>query len=135
MTEFSFTTDIQIRYRDLDTQRHVNNAVYGTYLEQARATYIEHVLGEELDQCQVVLASISIDFLAPVTLADESVAIALRVPDLGTSSVPMEYEIRTGEGIAARAESVMVAVDETGDSHPIPDEWREQIMAYESLQN
>jgi acyl-CoA thioester hydrolase len=132
MSDFSFTTDIQIRYRDLDTQNHVNNAVYGTYLEQARAEYVKHVLDEALDECPVVLAHVSIDYRAPVTLADESVSVTIRTLDLGESSLPMEYEIRTGNGIAATAESVMVTIDENGDSRPIPEEWRDRIETYAS---
>ncbi|MFC6961931.1 acyl-CoA thioesterase [Halocatena marina] len=133
MSQEPFTTDIPVRYRDLDTQNHVNNAVYGTYLEQARAAYIADVLGEAIDQCAVVLAHISIDFRTPVTLADESVSVTVRVPDLGTSSIPMEYEIRTGDGVAATAESVTVAVDEDGGPRSLPEEWRDQVTTYESL--
>lgn len=132
MSDFSFTTEIRIRYRDLDTQNHVNNAVYGTYLEQARAAYIEQVLDRALDRCLVVLAHISIDYRAPVTLADESVSVAVRTLDLGKSSIPMEYEIRTGNGVAATAESVMVTIDENGDSRAIPEEWRDRIETYAS---
>lgn len=132
MSHPPFTVDIGIRYRDLDTQNHVNNAVYGTYLEQARAAYTESILGEALDQCSVVLAHISIDYRTPVTLADESVSVTVRVSDLGESSIPMEYEIRTGDGVAATAESVMVTIDENGGSRPIPEEWRDRITTYES---
>lgn len=132
MSDFSFTTEIQIRYRDLDTQNHVNNAVYGTYLEQARAAYIEHVLDEVIDQCLVVLAQISIDYRSPVTLADESVSVAVRTLNLGESSIPMEYEIRTGDGIATTAESVMVSIDENGESRALPEEWRDRIKTYAS---
>lgn len=132
MSHSPFTTDIGIRYRDLDTQNHVNNAVYGTYLEQARAAYTESVLGEALDQCAVVLAHVSIDYRTPVTLADESVSVTIRASDLGESSIPMEYEIRTGDGVAATAESVMVTIDENGDSRPIPEEWHDRITTYES---
>jgi acyl-CoA thioester hydrolase len=135
MSDFSFTTDIQIRYRDLDTQNHVNNAVYGTYLEQARAAYIEHVLSKALDHCPVVLAHISIDYRSPVTLSDESVSVAVRVFDLGTSSIPMEYEVRTEDGVAATAESVLVTIDENGNSRSIPEAWCDRIETYESLQN
>lgn len=132
MSHPPFTVDVGIRYRDLDTQNHVNNAVYGTYLEQARAAYTERVLGEALDQCAVVLAHVSIDYRTPVTLADESVSVMVRVSDLGESSIPMEYEIRTGDGVAATAESVMVAIDENGDPRPIPEEWCDRITTYES---
>lgn len=133
MGDFSFTTELQIRYRDLDTQNHVNNAIYGTYLEQTRAAYIEHVLDEALDECRVVLAHVSIDYRAPVTLADESVSVAMCVSDLGASSISMEYEIQTENGIAATAESVLVTIDENGDSRSIPEVWRDRIATYESL--
>ena len=36
---------IQIRWRDLDALGHVNNAVYLTYFELARLTYIRALLG------------------------------------------------------------------------------------------
>jgi acyl-CoA thioester hydrolase len=34
---------MDVRYRDLDTWNHVNNAVYATYLEQARIDYLDSV--------------------------------------------------------------------------------------------
>ena len=41
----TFETTIGVRYRDIDAMGHVNNAVYATYLEQARVRYVDHVLG------------------------------------------------------------------------------------------
>ena len=35
---------IEIRWRDIDAFRHVNNAVYATYLEECRDELAEHVL-------------------------------------------------------------------------------------------
>jgi acyl-CoA thioester hydrolase len=37
--EFPVAAPIEIRFRDLDGMGHVNNAVYLTYLEVARAHY------------------------------------------------------------------------------------------------
>jgi hypothetical protein len=38
-------TDVRILYRDRDPLKHVNNAVYVTYLEEARAAFHESVVG------------------------------------------------------------------------------------------
>lgn len=131
MTEF--TTDVQVRFRDVDAYGHVNNAVYVTYLEQARVDYLEAVLGVGIDELDSVLASLSIDYRRPVTDAD-SVEVAIEVPELGRSSLPMEYEIRTDDGVVAVAESVQVSYDfQTRSSKPLPEEWREAIADYHDL--
>jgi len=133
MSDYSFATDVDVRFRDLDTMGHVNNAVYATYFEHARAAYFEEVLDVPLRETESVLASLEIDFRRPVEI-DDDVMVALRVPELGETSLPMEYEVRAGETIAATGETVQVAVDsETKSSRPIPDEWREDIRAFEGL--
>lgn len=113
---------------------HVNNAVYATYLEQARVEYFAEVLGRSLDTTASVLASLSIDYRAPVELDQGSVTVAVDVPELGTSSIPMEYEIRTEEEIAATADTVQVLYDaENEESRPIPSDWRGTIESYHNL--
>lgn len=133
MTDYSFTMDVDVRFRDLDTMGHVNNAVYATYFEQARVAYFEEVLDVPLQETESVLATLEIDFRRPVEIHDD-VTVALRVPELGRSSLSMEYAVRTGETIAATGETVQVAVDsQTGSSRPIPDDWREDIREFEGL--
>lgn len=127
-----FTTEIAVRYRDLDPENHVNNAVYGTYIEQARLTYLDHVLGELAETCRVVIAHLSIDYQRPVTLSDESVAVTVRTTELNSSSIPMAFELTTSGGVAATGESVMVTVDSEGDPRPIPEAWRDRITSFES---
>ena len=128
--EYEFETEVQVRYRDVDEMGHVNNAVYATYLEQARTAYFREVIGTSLAETSIVLASLSIDFRNSIKLGDE-VTVALSVPKLGDSSIPMEYEIRLADGaVAATGETVQVAFDrEERASRPIPEEWREAIEA------
>jgi len=130
-------TEIGIRFRDIDAMKHVNNAVYATYLEQARAEYARDVLDLDLDEVDTVLATLSIDYRAPLELSDSPVEVRLTVSDLGESGIPMEYELRGNGGsdpLAATAETVQVAFDrETGDSRPLPDAWRDRIAAYHGL--
>ena len=134
MTEYSFDVDIDVRFQDLDTMGHVNNAVYATYFEEARVAYFDHVLDLPLSAVESVLAHLEIDYRRPITAEYGDVSVALRVPELGESSVPMEYEVRTDDGVAATGETVQVVVDEeTSSSRPIPDAWREQIRSFEGL--
>lgn len=131
MEEFSYEQDVPVRFQDLDAVGHVNNAVYVTYLEEARIGYMEEVLGVQAEDSGAVIAHLEVDYRRPVR-KDGYVTVALRTPELGTSSIPMEYEIRTGEDVVATAETVMVTTDyDTGETRPIPDSWRERIEAYE----
>ena len=50
---------IPIRSRDVDNYGHVNNAVYLTYLEEARDRWVRATLGPEVD---FVIVRIAIDY-------------------------------------------------------------------------
>ncbi|MEF8757470.1 MAG: thioesterase family protein [Halobacteriales archaeon] len=128
--EHDFETEIEVRYRDVDAMGHVNNAVYATYLEQARTAYIREVAGLSTGDIESVLASLSIDFREPIAL-DETVTVGLRVADLGESSITMTYGVRRADGtVAATAETVQVTYDrETDSPRPVPADWREAIEA------
>ncbi len=129
MSEYTYEVDVDVRLRDIDFMGHVNNAIYSTYLEQARAGYFAEVLGESLVDADTVLANLTIDYVAPID-ADDRVTVALRVSELGESSLPMAYEIRANGQRAATARTVQVIVDrEQGCSRPIPSEWRERIRS------
>ncbi|GAA0229720.1 thioesterase family protein [Halobacterium noricense] len=133
MDEFGYTTAVETRYSDFDTMGHVNNAVYATYLEQARLDYFGDVIGIPLDEISGVVAHLEIDYRRSITPEDE-VTVAMRVAELGESSITMEHEIRAGADVAATAEVVQVAIDgNTGDPRPIPPELRDRIITYEGL--
>ncbi|MCO8246423.1 MULTISPECIES: thioesterase family protein [unclassified Haladaptatus] len=133
MDEFGYTTDIEVRYRDLDTMGHVNNAIYVTFLEQSRVDYFEDVLGISPTDISGVIAHLEIDYLRSIT-AEDDVTVAMRVTDMGTTSVTMEQEIRAGGEPAATAEIVQVVFDENGEEpRPIPSEWRDRITTHEGL--
>lgn len=131
MTEYQTEVEIPVRYRDIDSLGHVNNAVYVTYLEQARVEYIQEVFNTTPLDPGFVVAHVSLDYERPVEL-DERVVVALGVTDIGNASVTMGYEIRAEDRLAATAETVIVALDgETRDPVSIPDTWRERITAHE----
>jgi len=128
MTDFEYETELQVRFRDLDAMGHVNNAVYATYLEQARVDYYADVLGVGLDDIDTVLVNLEIDYRHEVTLDDGTVTVAMGVRSIGESSVVVGYELRAGDRVAATAETTQVYVDpEAGTSRPLPEDWVEKM--------
>jgi acyl-CoA thioester hydrolase len=131
MTDFEYETELQVRFRDLDAMGHVNNAVYATYLEQARVDYYADVLGVGLDDIDTVLVNLEIDYRHEVTLADGTVTVAMGVRSIGESSVVVGYELRAGDRVAATAETTQVYVDpEAGTSRPLPEDWIEKMESW-----
>ena len=129
----AYTTEIDVRFRDIDAMGHVNNAVYATYIEQARTNYFRDVLGDDLATIPTVLASMSIDFRRPVELTDGSVTVALSIADIGTSSVTMDHGICVDGDVVAKAEATLVSLDPSGDPAPIPEKHRSAIESFHGL--
>lgn len=112
---------IEIRWRDMDAYRHVNNAVYLTYLEEVRDEWLEHVLGAAESVWDFVLARVAIDFRSELRQEDDAVLVSCRLERIGNSSVRTREEVRRLDGsLAAEAEAVLVARDlGEGGSRPL----------------
>lgn len=132
MTDFAFETELSVRFRDLDPMGHVNNAVYVSYLEQARTHYIEDVLQRPTTELDIVVVNLEIDYIRSVEFK-ETVSVAMRTTDIGTSSITMEYEVRVEDEVAAIASSVIVVLDDSGSPRQISDDIREKITEFEDL--
>jgi acyl-CoA thioester hydrolase len=122
---------IEIRWRDLDAYRHVNNAVYATYLEECRDEWAARALDGVGDLWDYVLARVAIDFRQELTQEDDVVIVSCTLERIGTSSLTLREEIRKLDGtLSAEAEAVLVARDrETGRSRPLTDEERTALGA------
>lgn len=133
MSEYTFETSFEPRYCDLDVNGHVNQAVYLSYLEQARTKYWEEIVGIRHDRTPVAMVRQEIEYEAPILL-DQTVTVAQRIAEIGRTSFRIEYEIRADETVAATAEIVLLALDrESHEAMPIPSTWREPIEEYEDL--
>ena len=117
---------IEIRWRDLDAYNHVNNAVYLTYLEEARDEWLEGALGRDGAAWGYVLARVAIDFRRELTQDDDEVVASCSLASLGNSSVTTREELRTPNGeLAAEAEAVLVALDpDSRETRPLSDDER-----------
>ena len=122
---------IEVRWRDADALRHVNNAVYATYLEECRDGWLERVLGDDGALWDYVLARVAIDFRREIGLDEEAVLARVTLVRIGTSSLTLREEIRLLDGtLAAEAAAVIVARDrETGRSRPLSEAERAALEA------
>lgn len=125
----TFEKRIEVRWRDVDALRHVNNAVYATYLEECRDGWLEQALGEDGAMWDYVLARVAIDFRSEVGLEEKAVLGRVSLARIGTSSLTLREEILKLDGtLAAEAESVIVARNrETGRSRPLTDAERSAL--------
>jgi len=127
-----FTTDIQMRFRDIDGMGHVNNAVYLSYVELARTQFYMHRANKRtLDEIDFILAHVEIDFESQATWGDQ-IQVAVWPSKIGNSSFTLSYEVKEKQSgrILARAKSVLVSYDyERRKSKPIPDEFRTLLQA------
>ena len=124
---------VEVRFRDCDMMGHVNNAVYLTYLEQARFAYwkaagLDRIEGE----ISYIMARIEIDYRASAAFGDV-LDVALAVTGLGRASFRMAYEIRgPGGRLVATARSVQVSYDyAAGKTMPLPEAIKKRIAEFE----
>jgi acyl-CoA thioester hydrolase len=127
----TFEHELEVRFRDCDGLGHVNNAVYLTYLEQARFAFWQRLTGVSGIPRSFILARVECDYRVQATAGDRLV-VRLLVTAVGKSSFTFEYEIvnaRTRE-VVATARTVQVMYDyQAGRSIPVPDDIRARLEA------
>ena len=138
--DFRFSCEIEVRFRDLDAMGHVNNAVYATYFEVARAGYMRAIgCRSEPDrsmakQFPFVVLDLYCRYLSPAFM-DERLVVYLRTTTVGTSSFVFDYLVtsKADARAVAQARTTQVYYDyATGQSMPLPRPMREAIARLES---
>jgi len=135
MPPFKFTSDIEIRFADIDAYGHVNNAIFFTYLETARIKLFQQYFGGFLDTSLTFLVvRAECDYRLPITLNDQ-LQITIRIEQLRHSSFTFSYLLHDGAGKDyATAGTVMVCYDPVaGRPVAIPAEIREVFAQTGSL--
>jgi acyl-CoA thioester hydrolase len=109
-----FSYSLQVRFRDCDAMGHVNNAVYLTYLEEARFAYWRALWGAELGSAEtpgVILARAEIDY-RQAAVYGEVLDVRITLEHLGRTSITSTYEIVNASGqLIATARTVLVMYD------------------------
>jgi acyl-CoA thioester hydrolase len=125
-----FSHRLEVRFRDCDAMGHTNNAVYLTYLEQARFSHWRSLWGfgnpeTPPEMPGVILARVEADYKRPSRYGDV-LEIRVTIAEIGRSSFRYEYEIVNEQGeVVLTAKTVQVMYDYTANRPvPIPDEIR-----------
>ncbi|HWM92666.1 MAG TPA: thioesterase family protein [Thermoanaerobaculia bacterium] len=130
---------IAVRWADMDSMGHVNNAKYFTYCESARMSYFAAIRmydHREDEKHGPALAAAHLNFRQQVRYPAE-LDVLTRVFEIGRSSFRMDYEIvyRGTDVLSERVadgHGVIVWVDYgTGRSIPLPESLKQAIREYE----
>jgi len=133
VSDYRFYHPVEIRYMDLGTRQHVNNARYLSYLEDARIAYRRCL--DLPGDVGVILADTHITYHKPIFLEDQ-ITVGVRVARIGNKSITYLHAIvdPSSQKIYATAEVVIVTYDYEQDAAvPVPEEWRRLIAEYEEL--
>ena len=98
----------------MDAFRHVNNAVYLTYLEAARDDFLLQLVGGDVGDLEdFVVRRVEIDFVSQLTQDDGAVEVEVSFDGLGSSSLRTLERIhaRSDGRLAAEARCVLVHLD------------------------
>ena len=129
LADFPIVVEVGVRYRDLDTFNHVNNAVYLTYFEQARVAYFTE-LGWTSRDDSVVVARAEVNYRRAIVLGQE-VRVGCRVARFGNKSYTMEYRVLADGEPAADGITVQAYVA-GGRGVSLPDELKRRILDVEA---
>ena len=116
---------ISVRWRDMDSMGHVNNAKYISYLEEARVRWMLGVEGVAMtDRIAPVVAATNVNYKRPLVWPND-ILMELFVERLGSSSVTIGHRIldQKDEGVLYSDGNVVVVwIDtQTGKSASLPD--------------
>ncbi len=126
-----FTTRIPLRWADMDSYHHVNNALYLRYMEEARLQLL-YAMGYRLDgsgQGPVVI-NVSATFLIPLSYP-ETVIVDCYADEAGRSSFMTHYKLygeKDKDKLACEGSAKVVWIDtETNASVKLPADIRVMI--------
>ncbi len=106
--------DINIRFKDIDSMGHVNNAVFFTYFEEGRKALFQTLFNTvELTNFSFILGHVSCDFIRPIKLND-SVIIQLWISETGKKKFGIKYILANKKNestVYAKGYSVQVFYD------------------------
>lgn len=131
-----YTHRLDVRFADCDPFGHVNNAVYLTYLEQARFHLWQRLWGLDRESALtaaggagLILARAECDYKAPATFG-QTLDVRLGLAGIGRTSFTYDYEIvdAADRRVVATARTVLVLFDyAAGRPVEIDDERRAQL--------
>ena len=119
--------DCRVRFSDVDVYGHVNNVKYFEYYQEARLAFLTS-LGRDEHNLMLVVARVNVDYKRPILFRPVPYIVESWVTRVGNSSFAMQSEIRDGDQVLSRADTVLVTWDlQTQKSRPLTDQERKSL--------
>lgn len=132
ISDFPHSIPVQLRFNDVDVLGHVNNTVYFSFYDTAKAAYFSAVRHEAIDWQHVdtVIANVDCAFAAPIFFS-EKIRVYSRCMEVGEKSFRIQQVIidEISGQVKSAAETVMVCIDPaTMKSRNVPEKWRNLLL-------
>lgn len=133
--DFSFYSEVRVRFSETDMFGHMNNTVSFTYFEQARIDYFHHLgilipsaVNEDVEAIPIV-ADLQCDYVKQVFF-DDVLGIYTKIAKVGNSSLDIHYLAKNQKNeICFTGRGTIVQMDpRTGKSVPISEEDRTKFI-------
>ena len=92
---YPVSTEIKVRWGEMDAFQHLNNTVYIRYIEDSRIDLFEKLgIGDDMQTSHIgpVLAAIQCNYLAPVTYPD-TIIVFTSATQTGPKKVELEHKL------------------------------------------
>jgi len=116
------TTEIQIRFSDIDPLGHVSNSVYSQYFDIGRIHFIREL--EEIEAApNMAIVSIKMDMLKEIRYQDV-VEVRTRCSKIGNKSMTFEQNIFSNNELAAKGVVIGVGFNlKPRRAEKLPEHW------------
>lgn len=134
LKEFKHTLPVQLRFNDIDILGHLNNIVYFSLYDLAKAKFMQELYEGKMDWNHVesVIANVNCTYIKQIKFGEE-IEVKSKVERVGNRSFTIKQclvETPTQE-VRSVCETVMVCFDpSTGHSAPMRPEFRAALENY-----
>lgn len=93
--QYPVTTEIKVKWGEMDAFQHINNTAYIRYIEDGRIDLFEKLgMSSDMKELNIgpILASVQCDYLAPVTYPD-TLLVFSKATQIGAKKVEVEQKI------------------------------------------
>jgi acyl-CoA thioester hydrolase len=126
----AFEISTPVTFRDVDVMKHVNNAVYLTWMETARTEYyLEIRPGMKIADLDIIVARVTCEYKRGARHG-ETVVVRVWPSHVGTTSFTLGYRLLVGQETVALGSTVQVCFDYAKQAKkPIPPDLRKRLEA------
>jgi len=136
LSEFSFITQMNVEWGDMDALQHVNNVEYFKYFQKARIAYFEKNSSEDLfveSRISTILASTECKFIYPLKYPD-AISIGARVDSIADQYFTMKYAVISHKNqklVAIGGAKVVMFDYDKNMKASVPQEVKKRILNFE----